>query len=166
MSETTINTICGDCRHFSDGKCRNKREDVGFFAPTCDDYKDKSGEDVEAATQAASKICKGCGRELPLENFGKHNRTPDGRQNLCKDCMSARLKQGHRKDKDQKSEAPKPEAPKPAKPAPVELADLAPTDRLRQLSRRLASFTDYELFEELLSRGWTGILTRTETLQG
>lgn len=156
MSETTINTICGDCRHFSDGKCRNKREDVGFFAPACDDYKDKSGEDVEAATQAASKICKGCGRPLPLYHFGKHSRTPDGLQPLCKDCMSARLKQGHRKIKDQKPEAPKPvkapkpEAPKPVKPAPAE--------------RPLAAFSDREIYDELLRRGWNGPLTRIETL--
>ena len=157
-----INNNCGSCTYFSDGWCRNKKKDVGYFSLVCDDYLEEDTEPITIdAEPVTKKTCPGCGRELPLENFGKHNRTPDRLQVLCKDCMSARLKQGHRKIKDQK-----PEAPKPAKPAPVELADLAPTDKLRQLSRRLASFTDSELFEELLSRGWTGALTRTETLQG
>ena len=35
-----------------------------------------------------TKICKKCGRELPLSNFHKHPAMSDGRINVCKDCVS------------------------------------------------------------------------------
>jgi hypothetical protein len=147
--EENKNKNCGSCVHFNDGHCRKSGEDVGFFDENA------CFESHDGAT-VTTKKCKGCGRDLPIESFGKHNRTPDGLQPLCKDCMSERLKQGHRKTKDQKPEAPKPEAPKPAKPAPVKPA---PAERTT-----LAAYSDREIYDELLRRGWTGPLTRTETL--
>ena len=147
-----INNNCGSCTYFSDGWCRNKKKDVGYFSLVCDDYLEEDTEPITIdAEPVTKKTCPGCGRELPLENFGKHNRTPDRLQVLCKDCMSERLKQGHRKTKDQKPETPKPETPKPVKPAPAERTTLA-------------AYSDREIYDELLRRGWTGALTRTETL--
>ena len=34
-----------------------------------------------------TKICSKCGRELPLECFGKHKSRKDGLQSYCKDCF-------------------------------------------------------------------------------
>ena len=34
-----------------------------------------------------TKICKECGKELPIENFNKNNAMKDGHVNICKDCQ-------------------------------------------------------------------------------
>lgn len=34
-----------------------------------------------------TKICSKCGRELPLECFGKRKRSKDGLQPYCKECQ-------------------------------------------------------------------------------
>ena len=36
------------------------------------------------------KVCKGCGRELPLSEFGKHDRSKDGHMSVCKECRRRR----------------------------------------------------------------------------
>ena len=45
-----------------------------------------------------SKICKECGRELPLEMFSKNKAMRDGHVNICKDCQ----REQRRKRKDSK----------------------------------------------------------------
>lgn len=40
-----------------------------------------------------TKICKKCGRELPLECFGKDKRSKDGLQHWCKSCKKQHNKQ-------------------------------------------------------------------------
>lgn len=40
-----------------------------------------------------TKICKKCGKELPLECFGKHKTTKDGLQPWCKECKKQYMKQ-------------------------------------------------------------------------
>lgn len=35
-----------------------------------------------------TKICKKCGRELPLEAFGKSSRSLDGLRDHCKECVN------------------------------------------------------------------------------
>lgn len=35
-----------------------------------------------------TKKCTKCGRELPLSEFGKYNRTKDGLQYHCKQCVN------------------------------------------------------------------------------
>lgn len=32
------------------------------------------------------KVCTGCGAEKPIEEYGRRNRTADGRKARCKDC--------------------------------------------------------------------------------
>lgn len=33
------------------------------------------------------KVCKRCGQPKPLDDFGRHNRTADGRRVMCRDCF-------------------------------------------------------------------------------
>lgn len=35
-----------------------------------------------------TKVCPCCGRELPIENFGKSNATKDGLYLYCKECTN------------------------------------------------------------------------------
>ena len=39
-------------------------------------------------TTPTTKVCKQCGRELPAEAFGRHARSRDGLQPICKECRS------------------------------------------------------------------------------
>lgn len=32
------------------------------------------------------KVCKECGRELPLSEFAKHDKAKDGHMSVCKEC--------------------------------------------------------------------------------
>ena len=49
------------------------------------------------------KICKKCGRELPLEAFGNLSTSPDGKYDRCKECVNQQQKinRDQRKAKEQ-----------------------------------------------------------------
>lgn len=44
-----------------------------------------------------TKVCRGCGKELPIDQFYKHSQMVDGYLNYCKDCVKNRIKK-HRKE--------------------------------------------------------------------
>ena len=89
-----------------------------------------------------TKICKECGRELPIEMFHKNGW---GVTNLCKDCHAVKMVDGKKKKKELK-----------------ELAQNAEKNK----TLRLQDFTPRELIAELKRRGYTGKLeyVRTETI--
>ena len=175
--EENKNKNCGCCVYFNDGHCRKSGEDVGYFDENA------CFESHDGAT-VTTKKCKGCGRDLPTENFGKHIRTPDGLQPLCKECMSARLKKGHKKGhlsaavkKQQKSIAKALDAFQPDTPAPEaatdrelkpEAPEITVTDKpLEEMlveERSLSPFSDEEIYDELMRRGWRGELRKTVEL--
>lgn len=47
-----------------------------------------------------TKVCKVCGRELPLIEFYKAKGCKDGHKNECKECAIQRQKQYHRENRD------------------------------------------------------------------
>lgn len=81
-----------------------------------------------------TKVCKKCGKELPLEMFGKGN-GKDGKRSWCKDCLNAAAREYQRRKKISKVNIPNP---------------------------ALADFTPQELICELRARGYEGNLTFTE----
>ena len=42
------------------------------------------------------KVCKGCGKELPLEAFNKDNAKADGRRARCRECDAAYFQQKYK----------------------------------------------------------------------
>lgn len=50
-----------------------------------------------------TKKCKKCGRELPLEAFGKSSRSLDGLSSHCRECANQQQRAGYarRKAKEQ-----------------------------------------------------------------
>lgn len=52
---------------------------------------------AEAAQKAGVKTCKTCGRELPLDAFGGHAKTPDGKATVCLECMREKIRKIHQK---------------------------------------------------------------------
>jgi len=93
---------CHECISFTElGGCRNGRSGrkfVGWFQEACqygepkEAYKNKNQDTMkENETNAATQVCKDCGRELPLEEFQKG---PHGYMNYCKECFKKRQKAG------------------------------------------------------------------------
>lgn len=51
------------------------------------------------ASNGTTKVCKSCGRELPLDAFGGHAKTWDKKNTVCLECMSAKLRKNISKPK-------------------------------------------------------------------
>ncbi len=76
---------CGYCKHYLPGKalCGLTKKEVGFLeVKPC--Y--EANTNMEENNETKTKVCKRCGRELPLHEFGRHARTADGLQVYCRQC--------------------------------------------------------------------------------
>ena len=96
---------CGYCRNTHDGPYCYKGNYPRPVSPirTMDCWTDPS---ETGPKPVMTKVCSKCGRELPVENFGRHSRTKDGYQPCCKECQSE-MNKGHRKRQpDEHNEAP------------------------------------------------------------
>lgn len=89
-------------------------------------------------TTTTTKICRVCGKEKPISEFGKNSLYKDGLDSRCKDCRNAYAK-GQYRDKHI------PKTKSNANPA-------------------LTNFTPRELIEELRARGYKGTLTFTKQI--
>ncbi len=135
-----------------------------------------------------TKKCKKCGRVLEVKNFQKHAHTEDGLQPWCKECVAEynHLYQEHkdeggvqkcRKCKEikplsefGKSEAYKNGHLKVCKVCAAKMtkgdsmAEETPQERPQE-EAALTTCTDRQLFDEIKKRGYTGTLTKVETLK-
>lgn len=60
----------------------------------------QEGKEIQERAQEArkaSKVCAECGQMKVISEFNRHNRTPDGRFNVCRDCMAKKTTDGLRK---------------------------------------------------------------------
>ena len=76
---------CGYCKHYLPGKalCGLTKKEVGVLeVKPC--Y--EANTNMEENNETKTKVCKRCGRELPLHEFGRHARTADGLQVYCRQC--------------------------------------------------------------------------------
>lgn len=85
-----------------------------------------------------TKVCKCCGRELPIEKFRV---TAIGRRNTCDECVQKKIVESKQKKKEEH-----------------QAIEEAKNARLL----RLEDFTPRELILELKRRGYTGKLTYTQ----
>lgn len=89
-----------------------------------------------------TKICKDCGRELPIENFKK---TWKGtRVNTCTECATKKLRENKKK-----------------KLLELEQKGLEQARINNEAKKALAAFTSRQLMEELARRGYKGQLEYT-----
>lgn len=88
------------------------------------------------------KVCKCCGRELPVSEFGvMFNGAVHG---ICKSCMKVKQSEGHKKRS--------------------ELNKQKEDDKLEAVKKaRLSEFSPRDLMKELARIGYEGTLTWTET---
>ena len=55
--------------------------------------KKEGGKTMPGEEKTETKICKKCGRDLPIDQFSKHPTTKDGREGSCRDCRNAAAKE-------------------------------------------------------------------------
>lgn len=90
-----------------------------------------------------TKLCKKCGRELPVENFAINRKNADGLQAECKECKAEYMKGYWLRKKAKKKEN--------------ELVEFEKKHKI-YTNRDLAKFTPRELMLELKARGYEGEL--------
>lgn len=95
-----------------------------------------------------TKVCKKCGRELPVAMFYKASNRKDGLQIYCKECQAEVNKESNKRRN------------RAAKVAKAEAEALY--SKGLDPNRPLAKFTPRELMEELKARGYSGTLTFTK----
>ena len=132
---------CGDCIHFKADRfsqfvCSKTGRPAGLLqSKKCFTPKDTKMDTKETKTtdteQVKTKVCKRCGKELPLHEFGRHARTADGLQVYCRECSKQAMMRTRR--------------------AKVE------KDKERATCG-LASFSTEDIVNELRRRGLTGYL--------
>lgn len=88
-----------------------------------------------------TKICKECGRELPLDEFPRNTKAKDHHLSICRECHGKRCAAGSKKEQ------------------PTEASRQEQRDETR--SEFLAGIPDDVLVRELASRGWDVRCTRT-----
>lgn len=141
----------------------------------------RDARSAAANVGATTKVCKTCGRELPLDAFSAHAKTWDHKFTVCKECMVDRLRK-NRKNKTKKEDTmtdkeiqsailmPDTEAtmsPKtsgepnvsPIEPQPETTAEHRP----RQ-DPRLENFESKALADELRARGYRVTAARPITI--
>ena len=118
-----------------------------------------------------TKVCKICGRELPVDQFGKHFRAKDGLNPYCKECVSQIQKEAAARTKAETVEpTPDEEIIKMRDKAEAEFKEWVekgapdlPKPELKHIPT-LAGFQDDDLISELVDRGWTGRIVKTITV--
>ena len=98
-----------------------------------------------------TKLCKGCGRELPTTDFYTNNKAKDGLATYCKECSNRLSTEYARKRRERKkAEAKENERIEFEKKYKV------------YTNRELAKFNPRELMLELKARGYEGELVFRE----
>ena len=173
------NHICGHCKHYDDERawCRQYKESAPYFQiKTC--YEDNQQPHVEV--KEPTKTCKVCGRTLPLDQFPRHPRTADGHSTICRECYKTKNADSLRKAAENSAAARKGNKRGPYKPRAIETkpAPVAETKPVPVLGIKpvpdtsieiqspsgirhgLSFWSDRQLFDELIARGYRGKLTR------
>lgn len=160
--------VCGDCAHYRAGEhCEHRRADVGYLWEACAHFTTetpKPQDTMEKTETPTTKVCKRCGRELPLEAFGKTVRSKDGYQSNCRECQAELVRQGWEKRRAEGKAHPAPMRKK--KPAPGELATPEMRKNANIINTKAApiemtswcpsimEIPDHDLVNELRRRGY------------
>lgn len=130
--------------------------------PNCENICDKTGKVVPFLAQkecfetkemeeTRTKVCKVCGKELPIDMFRKNNKSKDGYTDTCIDCINVKIRAGFNKKKDAKQEKPKAEEA-------IRLEDTI------KMVDAIKNTPDQALVNELRQRGYDVTCTKTIAL--
>lgn len=146
-----MNKTCGECHYYlmheTHGPwCTKNRRETSYLQTAPDCWTEPG---AGAANEVQTKVCKHCGRELPVTNFGRHSKTKDGYQPLCRECMSEQRKKMGEKSKKDKKRQPRTTASKVQPAAEVE-------DTVAPDESWLHEVSNEQLVLELQRRGFSG----------
>lgn len=100
-----------------------------------------------------TKVCKKCGRELPLDQFFRNKAMKDGHDSQCKECKTAYTLEYQKKYRARKREQAKEN----------ERIEFEKKYKI-YTNKELAKFTPRELILELKARGHVGTLLYEEVI--
>ena len=145
-----MRNVCGECARYR-------------LMPNCENICDKTGKVVPFLAQKEcfetkeikmeekrTKVCKVCGKELPIEMFRKNIKSKDGYTDTCIDCINVKIRAGFNKKKDVQ------EKPKAEEPMRLE-------DTIKMVDA-IKNTPDQALVNELRERGWEVKCTKTISL--
>ena len=151
-----MNQVCGDCARyrkmpFSENICTKTGNVVPYLAQK-DCFEEKNETDskllkdmpTQGTEQIKTKVCKDCGRELPISEFQRQAKSRDGYMHICKDCKKKRVIVGVTREEN------------------AHLEKLFPKGI--DVTSELHIYTDEELVQELRTRGWEVVCTKTISL--
>lgn len=131
--------------------------------PNCENICDKTGKVVPFLAQKEcfetkeiemeekrTKVCKVCGKELPIDMFRKNIKSKDGYTDTCIDCINVKIRAGFNKKKDVQE--------KPKAEEPTRLEDtIKMVDAIKNIPGQI-------LVNELRERGYDVTCTKTIAL--
>lgn len=145
-----MRNVCGECARYRlmpnyENICDKTGKVVPFLAQKeCFETKDIEMEEKR------TKVCKVCGKELPIEMFRKNNKSKDGYTDTCFDCINVKIRAGFNKKKDTQK--------KPKSEEPIRLEDTI------KMVDTIKNTPDQALVNELRQRGYDVTCTKTIAL--
>ena len=162
---------CHECNYYGPlGRCRHPRvarPDRNYFEKACENFEQQEPTQTETPPptmeeKPTTKVCKECGRELPLDAF---MRNPHGVTSICKECAEKKkaAKKAY-KDKEKQSQEEFDLLTRAKFPGHKEGIN-TPGKCAPKPEEILKDYTDSDLVSELRRRGYAGTLTKTSTLE-
>ena len=126
---------CGQCIHYRSTRlngiiCDKTGKSTGYLQEKpCFERKTQQNETIMEENTEKTKVCKKCGRILPVSEFNRHYRTADKLQPYCKECQGNCAKEARKKGVAAKTEIEAICAPEPAM-ASSSASDASPHRRI------------------------------------
>lgn len=160
-----MSQVCGDCARyrkmpFCEDICILTGKVVPylaqkecFVAKVEQDTKKLTQDNNKMAENANTKVCKVCGKELPIDQFRPNPKCKDGHLDTCYECLNKRIKETTKRKEDKV------------------LENICDKEKVEQADRdfpptqdkydRLQEYTAQELVDRLRFLGWDVTCTRT-----
>lgn len=141
-----MRNVCGECARYRlmpnyENICDKTGKVVPFLAQK-ECFEPKEIEMEEKRT----KVCKVCGKELPIEMFRKNNKSKDGYTDTCIECINVNIRAGFNKKKGVQE--------KPKAEEPIRLEDTI------KMVDAINNTPDQALVNELRQRGYDVTCTK------
>ena len=146
-----MRNVCGECaRYRLMPNCENICDKTGKVVPFLAQKECFETKEIEMEENKKTKVCKVCGKELPIEMFRKNTKSKDGYTDTCIECINVNIRAGFNKRKDTQVK-PKAEEPKRLE------------DTIKMVDA-IHSVPDQALVNELRQRGYDVTCTKTIAL--